>query len=198
MLQSAESSVSGDATETAVVAVPGIGGSGEDHWMTLWQQDLPSSRRISPRSWDEPELDDWMSSLDRVVPGNSTVLVAHSLGCLLAIEWARHHPTGAAGLFLVALPDPTSVSFPLLGSPFASIDLSAPLPVPALVIASDNDPYCDIRRSAEIADGLGAGWMSKGSLGHINATSALGRWRDGQDLLRAFATGAGVGSHLRG
>jgi predicted alpha/beta hydrolase family esterase len=198
MLQSAESVIARSAAETVMVVVPGIGGSGEDHWMTLWQQDLPGSKRISPRSWDEPELDDWVSSLDRAAVNNSTVLVAHSLGCLLAIEWARRHPTGTAGLFLVALPDPTSTSFPLLGSPFASIDLGAPLPVPALVVASDNDPYCDIRRSVAIADGLGAGWMSKGSLGHINATSALGHWRDGQDLLLAFATGAGVEAHLRG
>ena len=44
------------------------------------------------------------------------------------------------GLFLVALPDPAAASFPLPDSPFARIDLGHALPVPALVIASENDP----------------------------------------------------------
>lgn len=181
-----------------VVLIPGIGGSGGEHWQTRWQEENPGFARISPSSWDEPDLADWMSALDHAIGDRRPVLVAHSLGCLLAIEWARRNPARAAGLFLVALPDPAAPAFPLSESPFASIDLSGSLPVPTLIVASDDDDYCGTRRSAEIADGLGAGWVSPGPLGHINANSDLGRWRGGQELLVAFDAGIGDRRNRRG
>ena len=42
--------------------------------------------RISPASWDEPELDDWLEAITRVTTPDS-VLVAHSLGCLAVANW---------------------------------------------------------------------------------------------------------------
>jgi len=80
-------------------------------------------------------------------------------------------------------------SFPLPDSPFARIDLGHALPVPALVIASENDEYCAPERSGEIASALGAGWISLGPVGHINADSGLGPWRQGRDLFTAFVSG---------
>src|SRR5215210_5080448 len=75
-----------------VVLIPGINGSDEYHWQSIWQAEWgPSATRISPSSWDEPELDDWCRAIDLAVDeGRSAdvVLVAHSLGCLAAISWA--------------------------------------------------------------------------------------------------------------
>jgi len=175
--------------EPDVVIVPGFGDSGAGHWQTRWQDQNPHLVRISPASWTEPDLGDWISALERIADHRRPVLVAHSLGCLLSIEWARRNPQAVAGLFLVALPDPVAASFPLPDSPFARIDLEHALPVPALVIASENDEYCGSQRSAEIASALGAGWISLGPVGHINADSGLGPWRQGLDLLTAFVSG---------
>ena len=175
--------------EPDVVIVPGLGDSGAGHWQTRWQDQNPHLVRISPASWTEPDLGDWLSALERAADHRRPVLVAHSLGCLLSIEWARRNPQAVAGLFLVALPDPVAASFPLPDSPFARIDLGHALPVPALVIASENDEYCAPERSAEIASALGAGWISLGPVGHINADSRLGSWRQGRDLLTAFMSG---------
>ena len=178
-----------------VVLLPGIGGSGAGHWQTLWQDDNPDFARIAPASWEVPELADWMSALDRVTGDRAPLLVGHSLGCLLALEWCRQYPARTAGLFLVALPNSVAAIFPLQGLPFAAIDLLTPPPVPILMVASDNDPYCEVGRSREIAGGLGAGWVSLGAVGHINADSGLGNWDHGQDLLVAFD--AGIGNRRR-
>lgn len=183
---------------SGAVLIPGIGGSGTEHWQTRWQEENPDLARISPRSWDEPDLEDWIAALDRAAGDRLPVLVAHSLGCLLAIEGVRRNPACAAGLFLVALPDPAAPTFPLPESPFSAIDLSGSLPVPTLIVASDDDDYCGTLRSIEIAHDLGAGWVSPGALGHINADSGLGRWREGQDLLVAFEAGIGIRRDPRG
>ena len=94
--------------EPDVVIVPGFGDSGAGHWQTRWQDQNPHLVRISPASWTEPDLGDWISALERIADHRRPVLVAHSLGCLLSIEWARRNPQAVAGLFLVALPDPVA------------------------------------------------------------------------------------------
>lgn len=181
-----------------VVLVPGLGGSGAAHWQSRWQKEIPDADRISPSSWEAPQLNDWMAALDRAIGDRATLLVAHSLGCLLAIAWARQNPSRAAGIFLVALPDAAAGTFPLPDSAFASIDVREPLRVPCVVIASDDDDYCAPERSAAIATDLGAGWLSVGAVGHINAESGLGRWRTGQNLLVAFDAGVNPGAPPRG
>jgi predicted alpha/beta hydrolase family esterase len=48
-----------------VVIVPGIGGSGPEHWQSRWQVALPGTVRIAPASWDEPVLEDVVISSHR-------------------------------------------------------------------------------------------------------------------------------------
>ncbi|MGB4777622.1 RBBP9/YdeN family alpha/beta hydrolase [Microbacterium sp.] len=180
-----------DTLVPPVVVLPGLGGSDAGHWQTVWQQADRRFTRIAPSSWDEPELDDWIAAVDRAIGHASPVLVAHSLGCLTAIEWTRRNPGRDVALFLVALPDPAAQSFPLPESAFTGIPLAEPLTVPALMIASGDDAYCAPERSAEIAAALGAAWIAVGDRGHLNAASGLATWREGRGLLTAFAAGSG-------
>lgn len=71
------------------VMVPGIGGSGPEHWQSHWETLYPNTLRIEPNSWDEPDLADWFAALDRAVASAPypPVLVCHSLGCLLFAHW---------------------------------------------------------------------------------------------------------------
>lgn len=73
------------------VIVPGINGSGRDHWQTHWQDVWgPAATRIGPSSWDAPDLADWHRALDRATRRHgpsAVVLLAHSLGCLAAASW---------------------------------------------------------------------------------------------------------------
>ncbi|GAA1834357.1 RBBP9/YdeN family alpha/beta hydrolase [Agromyces salentinus] len=167
--------------------LPGIGGSGPEHWQTQWERELPGSIRIAPSSWDEPRLDDWLAAVDRAsaVAGDDTVIVAHSMGCLVAGEWLARNPGRASAVLLVAPPDPDGERYPDAASEFARIGRH-PLDVPALVVVSEDDPYGGVAYAAGLAEVWGARLVSVGAHGHLNADSALGGWPEGRQLLEGL------------
>lgn len=170
---------------TRVVIVPGIGGSGETHWQTSWEATLPGAVRIRPSSWDEPRLADWLRAIDDVAPDTDTILVAHSMGCLAVATWLGANPGAVAGAFLVAPADPDGPAYPDAAREFGVA--GAPLGVPALVVASTDDPYGSYAFAERAAQSWAAGIVSVGALGHVNADSGLGAWEDGAALFREFA-----------
>jgi predicted alpha/beta hydrolase family esterase len=176
------------------VIVPGINGSGPDHWQSRWQDAWgPVASRIGPSSWDEPDLADWCQALDMAVQLHQpadVVLVAHSLGCLAAGSWLRQARPRIRGAFLVAPPDAAGPNFPAAAPSFTTIK-PAPLTVPGLVVSSDDDPYCTPQAAQRLAAGWGAGLVSIGPAGHVNAASGLGAWETGRALLDAFTAGLG-------
>jgi hypothetical protein len=171
------------------VIVPGINGSDQNHWQSVWETEW-GAPRLTPSSWDEPDLDDWCAALDRlVVPGS--VLVAHSLGCLAATTWVtRSARPGVLGLFLVAPPDNTRPDFPPEAATFTGLPLS-PVDVPGLVVHSEDDPYCTPEASIALAKAWRLPHVSAGHTGHINSASGLGGWDFGRALLTAFTAGLG-------
>jgi predicted alpha/beta hydrolase family esterase len=178
---------------TPLLILPGRNNSGPQHWQTLWQERMANAVRFQTANWTDPDLNDWMSSLDRALEACPAppILVAHSMGCLLSVNWAhRHRPDlSIAGAFLVAPPNFKRVDFP---SPsFARIPES-PLPYPTLIIASTNDPYCPIEVAAGMAKSWEAGFISVGARGHISTEPGNGDWEEGWHLLEAFAAGLHV------
>ncbi|GAA3884959.1 alpha/beta hydrolase [Streptomyces lacrimifluminis] len=176
----------------AYVIIPGIDGSDERHWQSLWENRWGASAvRIAPASWSTPDLPDWVAAVQaayEIASGRDSqvALVAHSLGCWAAAEWLdRARPDGAAA-FLVAPPDPRGPAFPRqAASTFLNLT-ARPLPCRSLMVAGDDDPYCDPTTSASFA----REWQARGHLvenhGHINSDSGLGEWPAGRTLLRAL------------
>lgn len=184
-----------DGAAIPLIVLPGIGDSGPDHWQSLWQAGDPTIRRFAPRSFDRPVLADWIGALERALADAPApaVVVAHSLSCLLVAHWAAIRPLGLArlrGAVLVAVPDPDGPVFPAEAAAFRPVP-DAPLPCPALVIASTDDPYCALERARERAAAWGAGFVVAGACGHINASSGVGAWPAGRALVAAFAAGLG-------
>jgi predicted alpha/beta hydrolase family esterase len=173
-----------------LLMVPGIDGSDDEHWQTRWEAELPSAR-IRPTSWSEPDRGDWIRALEREARAGDLV-VAHSLGCLAALDWLQETGVRVAGALLVAPPDCDGAGFPGAASSFRSPDTASP--VPALVIASSDDPYCSAPRQRALAATWGAALIDVGPHGHLNSRSGLGSWREGYHLAGAFA--AGLGSPL--
>ncbi len=175
-----------------IIILPGIGGSGESHWQTIWEKFDSSMVRFRPPNWDAPDLNDWLAALDEAVDksGDSPILVAHSLACLLIVHWAaRRRDFKVRGAFLVAVPDPDGPSFPAAeAASFRPVPELA-LPFPTLVVASTNDPYGSVDYVRTRATAWGAGLVIAGALGHMNADSALGEWELGAMLFRAFRAG---------
>ncbi|WP_299311849.1 alpha/beta fold hydrolase, partial [uncultured Halomonas sp.] len=114
--------------------VPGWNGSEDDHWQSHWQSRLPHTSRIQVASWSDPELDDWVTALDRAIRHIETpiLLVAHSLGCITVAHWAAQAQDdhGIAGALLVAPADVERGSVRRELSGFAPIPLQR-LPFPS-------------------------------------------------------------------
>lgn len=175
-----------------IINLPGIGNSGELHWQTLWEQSGLVQQRFQPGCWDEPQLHDWVSALDEVISAcaEPPLLVAHSLSCLLVAHWAINNKQRIRGAMLVAVPDTASAAFPAAAASFMAVP-SCPLPFPALIVASDDDPYASISYARQRARQWRAGMVEVGACGHLNAASGLGDWCQGQALLTAFMAGLG-------
>ncbi|MFF5011188.1 RBBP9/YdeN family alpha/beta hydrolase [Streptomyces phaeochromogenes] len=176
----------------AYVIIPGIDGSDERHWQSLWENQWGASAvRITPASWSLPDLQDWVAAVQAAYViasqrDGQVALVAHSLGCWAAAQWLDRVQPDWVTAFLVAPPNPQGAMFPTeAASTF--LDLSArPLPCRSLMVSSDNDPYCDPTTSASFAYGWQAQRHLIGSHGHVNSDSGLGGWQAGLELLRTL------------
>ncbi|MFC5400859.1 alpha/beta hydrolase [Undibacterium jejuense] len=172
-----------------LLTLPGLYNSGPQHWQSLWETSLPNIERVQQENWDQPELDVWMAKLSAHIDDckEDVILVAHSLGCALAVHWVASLKTSALhvkqvkGLFLVAVPDVGQNTFP---APSFSPMPENRLPVPSILIASDNDPWCDVALSGHWAHCWGSEFHSLSAKGHINSESGLGNWKQGQSWLK--------------
>jgi predicted alpha/beta hydrolase family esterase len=167
--------------EFPVVIVPGLCNSDNRHWQTLWQTQLPHSTRIALDNWDQPDLEKWKAGirteLDRL--DKPAVVIAHSFGTLASASVAAEFPEKIAALFLVAPADPDK--FHIAGKlP------QHPLPTPAKIIASSNDPWLTESKAAYWALQWGADFLRLKDVGHINSESNLGIWHQGIDELKGL------------
>lgn len=180
-----------------ILTVPGLLGSGDDHWQTLWERERDDTHRIDLGDWEEPNRTVWMSRIDRAVVAarGPIVLVAHSLGCQAVTWWAKAMgPSGASTVLGALLVAPPATDRRDVDSRIAAFgnDPRAALPFVSLLVASADDPYATLDESRAMARKWGAALVDIGRAGHINARSGLGRWSQGQrvaELLRDARTG---------
>jgi uncharacterized protein len=181
------------ATAPTILILPGLFDSDDDHWQSLWDTSLPHARRVVQRDWMEPRRADWLATLDAAINDASAegevVLAAHSLGCALAVHWASQHPAAAArlkGALLVAPADVERADFPDFVHGFAPMPRGR-LPFRTIVVASSDDPWCELSTAQTRAADWGAEFHDIGPHGHINAASGLGDWPQGKAWLASLA-----------
>ncbi|MDB4965011.1 MAG: alpha/beta hydrolase [Myxococcales bacterium] len=174
---------------TDVLLVPGLYNSGPEHWQSYWERTRGDCTRIVQRDWETPRREDWMATLDAAIVASARtapVLVGHSLGCATIAHWARSATARPSrrirGALLVAPSDVDAPSYPTGTTGFVPMPLER-LPFPAIVVASSDDEYVSVARAAEFAHAWGARLIEIGTYGHINSSSGLGAWMEGQRLL---------------
>jgi len=168
--------------ELKALIVPGINGSGPEHWQTLWERRDPGFVRVEQSDWDHPDYATWSRTLGVYMSANvGSWIVAHSLGCLLAARFISENKSDIKGLFLVAPPDPHGVNFPQIAESFAEVPV-ANLGFRGVVVASEDDPYGEIKFTRACAKGWGLDFKCIGKKGHINSASGVGFWQEGYDL----------------
>ncbi|WP_026607151.1 RBBP9/YdeN family alpha/beta hydrolase [Methylocapsa acidiphila] len=169
------------SSDADILILPGLGGSGPDHWQKRWAAKLPTARLISQADWDRPMLDAWRGRIaeEAAQASRPVVLVAHSLGALAAAHAAPLLAHTVRGAFLVAPPAAEILAgIEAIDPAFQAAPLG-PLPFPALLIASRNDPYATYEESEALASILGAELVDAGLSRHINSESGHGPWPEG-------------------
>lgn len=170
------------------VYLAGVGNSLEHHWQRLWFESDPNGLWLEHNSWTDIQSDKWIAELAVLMEDHRepAVLVCHSLGCLLAVQYERARGMlYVRGALMVAVPDPKTAVFPPTVQGFRSGDEVA-TQLKCTVVASSNDPYASLAYSQAVAKKWKAEFVDLGQAGHINGESGLGSWRDGQRLLGAL------------
>jgi predicted alpha/beta hydrolase family esterase len=168
-----------------VLVVPGLDGSGPEHWQSRWQRLYPAFERVEQDRWDVADLPVWSSRLQEVLAQDArpTVIVAHSFGCLTTVHRVGLDAGHIVGALLVAPADPEK---------FKVADIvQVRLPFPSVVIGSTDDPWMSAERAEHWAGVWGSEFVNAGAVGHINTASGLGDWPDGQDVLAAVVKRVG-------
>lgn len=115
------------------------------------------------------------------------VLVGHSLGvATIAHAAAAGRLAKVERAFLVAMPDIERADFPMDLCPGFSPLPRAPLPFPATMVGSTNDPWITPERLRAFSAILGATYIDVGERHHIGTHSGLGAWEEGLKLFEDF------------
>ncbi|WP_331346278.1 alpha/beta hydrolase [Cellvibrio sp. UBA7661] len=165
----------------SVIIVPGLRNSDEHHWQSLWQAQVPHSKRIQLDNWETPDLDKWKAAIRTEVNNSDkpAIIIAHSFGTLASASIAAENPAQIAALFLVAPADPDKFQL-------AQHLPQQPLNVPGKIIASSNDPWLSESKAAYWALVWGTDFLRLKNVGHINSESHLGVWQEGADELQSL------------
>ena len=174
-----------ELTPGPVLIIPGLGGSGPDHWQSRWQARLTDARRVEQADWGKPDRARWIARLDEAVAHTKQppILVAHSLSCALVACWAATHARPVHAALLVA---PADIESDAHTPPEAHVFRPLPmkrLPFRTIVVASRDDPYVTFVRATAMATAWGAELVDIGNAGHINTASGYGEWPAGERLL---------------
>ena len=182
-------------SEADILFIPGLGGSGPDHWQTRWADRLSTGRVVEQTEWHRPLREDWVSTIRAAVEAcaRPVILVAHSLGAHAVAHAAPGLPAGKVrGAMLVAPPSDKALRAiaAQLEAPADFLPVSRdPLPFPSLLVASRNDPYSPYAVAEDTSFAWGAKLLDAGEAGHINAESGHGPWPEGLMSFAGFLKG---------
>ncbi len=186
-----------------ILVLPGLSGSGPEHWQSLWEREKPNFRRIEQEDWYKPDPQRWIDGIERAVDEcrEDPIVVAHSLGCVALAHWAAYAGGGRiCAAMLVAPPDGDRKDFPHDISAFAPLPRNK-LPFPSVLVASSNDPWCSIERAEWIAEVWESEFVGAGPCGHINVAAGFGPWPGGEAalnrLIESVLAARGNSSSLR-
>jgi uncharacterized protein len=180
------------SAQATVLIVPGLNGSGPDHWQTRWEEERIDCVRVQQDDWQSPDPLGWIARIDQAVATISgpVVIVAHSLGCIAVGAWAtlsKRATDRRIEAMMVAPCDPVQEGAVDAIRRFGAIALGR-LPFPSTLIASSNDPYASFSRGCRFASDWGSQLIDAGEGGHLNAQSGLGSWHWGQRILDRMVT----------
>jgi len=165
---------------TKTLIVPGLDGSPAPHWQHWWAATDPSALMVDLSDPSQPRPAVWEAELaSTILHHPDCVLVGHSLGAVLISRILTKWPQLKVRAAMLVAPAETAGSERI--GRFGPI-VERPLGVPALVVASRNDPWMRYSRATSLARSWGAELVDMGMAGHINVASGFGPWLGGKWL----------------
>lgn len=163
---------------TKTLIVPGLDGSPAPHWQDWWARTDPDAMLIDMGDPARPVREVWEATLAaHVIRHPGSILVGHSLGAVtIARLLARWPGLNIRAALLVAPADPQTSERTRGFGPLPR----TPFDLPALVVASRNDPWMSFDTSRQLAGAWGAGLVDLGHAGHINTAAGFGPWPGGK------------------
>jgi uncharacterized protein len=170
-----------------ILIVPGLGNASPFHWQSRWADKMSTARRLEQDDWTMPRRDAWVDRLVEAVEiaDKPVILVAHSLGVLTVAHAAPRMAGHIAGAFLVGASD---WERPEMAEKYGDHGFDPvprkPLGFSGLLLASSNDPTCNLTKAEAWARDWGIQFGDAGEAGHFEPESGHGPWPEG---LMAFA-----------
>jgi hypothetical protein len=162
-----------------LLVVPGLHGSGPDHWQSWLQRHHRDSVRVEQEDWAEPALDRWAARIGATVsrqPDTLWVAAAHSFGCLALARFLALGGEGVAAALLVAPADPDKFNLP------TALPQQA-LQIRTTLVSSSNDPWMSANSARVWALRWGAHHIELADAGHINTESGFGCFPKAKSLV---------------
>lgn len=180
------------ATQPTILFVPGLRDHVEEHWQTILQKKIPGARSVPPLEHDKLSRAARVEALQAALTeiDGPVILVAHSAGVMITVNWAQKYNRPIHGAVLAA---PADVESPMPAG-YPTVDVLRDngwcpiprdrLPFPSILGASTNDPLCTFERAAGFARDWGSRFVDVGAVGHINPAAGFGEWAQAEDLIR--------------
>jgi predicted alpha/beta hydrolase family esterase len=158
----------------------GLGASGPGHWQTWLAARLRADgERVAYPDLPDPDLPSlpaWRAALDgefAALPAGETIVVCHSLSCLL---WLHHVAEGGpqADRVLLVAPPSESAGLPEIAG-FFPVHLP-PLADGGRLVCADDDPYCPEGADTLYGESLGIPVDVLPGAGHVNPETGFGPW----------------------
>jgi predicted alpha/beta hydrolase family esterase len=180
-----------NATPTILI-VPGLRDHMPAHWQTLLEQKLSNAVSVPRMEHDKLSCAAWVAKLDESLAAieGPVILVAHSAGVMIVVQWAQRHRRPISGALLAAPPDfesPLPEGYPTQDVLQKNGWVPTPrerLPFPTIVGASTNDPLGRYERVAELAAAWGSRIFDVGAVGHLNPAAGFGEWPRAEEFIR--------------
>ena len=159
------------------LTIPGIHGSDDNHWQSLWEKRYRNFKRVNQINWDHPDASEWVKALDEKIsryPHHAIYLIAHSMGCHTVARWAAQSDRHVAGALLVAPGDPEREELRAVLKSWSPVVLQ-PLPFTSTLVGSAMS-----KPSSPIASSFGQPCVENGNIAEENQVSSTsGSWRSG-------------------
>ncbi|MDN0075686.1 alpha/beta hydrolase [Crenobacter sp. SG2303] len=180
---------------TTILIVPGLRDHVPEHWQTLLEEQLVKAgqkvRSVPPLETDKLSCAARVAAMQQVVSeiDGPIVIVAHSAGCMITVQWAQQHSRPIQGALLAApadLESPMPAGYPSTDAIAANSWLPIPrkaLPFTSIVAASSNDPLGQYQRVVEMAQAWGSRVADIGAVGHLNPAAGFGPWPQVHDFI---------------